>query len=121
MEHRISGKYGETKIVYMDGIAKVVATVREKHYSIETNDIEYAFNRFAYFVGKIGANLFPDMLLVEVTRRKKVAAHFCKIFEYDGYGYVVPFKTITPYGREEDVYIPARGVIRRYFIRLNNK
>jgi len=119
MEYRVTGKYGFTYIRIEDNKAKVEAVVRGKNYRIETDDVEYAIQQFSHLIGMVGADLEPNMLLVEVTKNGKVVAHFCRTFQYNGRERVVPFKTVTPHGTEEDTYIATKGVVKRYFIRLS--
>jgi len=124
MEYRVSGKYGtvELKTEAERYIVRArINKIRKSEYHIETNDREFALNAFAKFVGKVGADLTPDVIIIEITRNRKMVIHFAKTFQYgDGYEHIVPFSTITPGGSVEDVYIPVNGVVKMQFIRLQN-
>jgi len=119
MEHKVCGKYGFAEIKFVERRYIVRAKIRESEYYIESNDKEFAIHLFAKFAGKVGAVITPEIIKVEVTKNGKVVAHLGKWLRLDdGVDYALFMNTITPHGREEDVYLPASGVIRSFVIDL---
>jgi len=121
-----SGKYGSVELKTMKTERKekyvIKAKIRENEYYIETDDREFAFNLFAKFAGKVGAKIEPDVIKVEITKNKKIIVHLGKWLNVDNnVEYAVFMNTITPYGNEEDVYLPASGVIRSFVVDLRPK
>jgi len=120
MENRISGRYGEVEIKFVERKYIVKARIRNYNYYVETDDREYAIGTFTRLAGKVGAIIErPELIKVEITKRRKIIAHIGKWLRLgDGVNHAIFVSTITPYGREEDTYIPANGVVRSFVIDL---